>query len=294
MKNNSRAYQVVNNETLHVSILQEITKKVGNIKNYERLAKGLTNTLFLLENEENKKFIVKVFSNIQGLLPHREQEVYLNNLLMQQGLTAELLLHNNEFFLFSYLAGQNLTVTMLNKNTLEQINNIVNIINNININSYSFFQRNFLQTAMAYVQPLPKELKNSYEVSSTLELLEKTLNYIHKEFPLELAFCHNDYNLNNFILDSTNKLFVIDFEYAAINDIYFEYAGLRFMLGERIQNFISIYQKPISIKKLEPYTVLLDCLSILWCYLMFSQHQVNPKPNYLAWAKQVHGNLFTK
>ncbi|UQY80297.1 phosphotransferase [Candidatus Hepatincola sp. Av] len=282
------------NQILNSTILKQITTKVGSITKVQRLDKGLTNTLFVLENESNTKFIVKILSNIQGLLPNRHQEVYLNKLLWQKGLTAELLLYTNDFFLFSYLTGQNLTAKMLNKNILEQLNSIVNIINSTNLKSYKFFQRDFLQTARAYIQPLPDDLKNSQQVSSTLQLLKETVLYINKEFPLELALCHNDYNLNNFIVTPLNKLLVIDFEYAAINDIYFEYAGLNFMLGREIQNFISIHQNPIDIKKLKQYTVLLDCLSILWCYLMFVQHQVTPKPNYLAWANKVHADLFSK
>lgn len=144
------------------------------------------------------------------------------------------------------------------------------------------------------MQPLTEELKNSQVVSSTLQLLEKTLICIGKEFPKELALCHNDYNLNNLLLDVRGKLLVIDFEYAAINDIYFEYAGLQFMLGERLQTFIELQQKPINIEKLKKYSIILDCLSILWCYLMFVQAKVIPKPNYLAFAKKVHTNLFSK
>ena len=53
----------------------------------------------------------------------------------------------------------------------------------------------------------------------------KELNQFISHMQLETKLCHNDFQQLNVLVDSSNKFYVIDFEYASLNYIYYDIAN---------------------------------------------------------------------
>ena len=83
-----------------------------------------------------------------------------------------------------------------------------------------------LANALKQLHSIP--IQKSYSILSHLknqstklkELLSKA-----KQYSSNIAICHNDLNQNN-ILWQEDRVYLIDFDFAGVNDIYFDIAGV--------------------------------------------------------------------
>lgn len=98
--------------------------------------------------------------------------------------------------------------------------------------------------------------------------------HILKEHPIENVLCHNDLNPKNVIFSEDVKL--IDWEYAALNDRYFDLAAVsvEFKLSTQEENyFLKNYfgsEEVFSIDKLNAYKTIYSVLCKQW----FEEHGV--------------------
>jgi len=87
-----------------------------------------------------------------------------------------------------------------------------------------------------------------------------------------LKLCHNDLNHSNFV--SGNNLFILDWEYASLNDPYFDLATIieyHQLSDSKIEEFINHYSQnseSVDIKKLDQWRQLTDYLSIFWLMML--------------------------
>ena len=115
-----------------------------------------------------------------------------------------------------------------------------------------------LANALKQLHSIP--IQKSYSILSHLknqstklkELLSKA-----KQYSSNMAICHNDLNQNN-VLWQEDRVYLIDFDFAGVNDIYFDIAGviLEFELDAKTKNiFLEAYFNDLSydIPKLELY-----------------------------------------
>ena len=105
--------------------------------------------------------------------------------------------------------------------------------------------------------PIKLEYKND-EVYQAFETLE--------QYPEEYVLCHNDLNPKNIFFTNDAKL--IDFEYAGVNDKYFDLACVcvEFALDNKIEKiFLDAYfESRYYPKKLEAYKVVYKALVEEW------------------------------
>ncbi|MDC3191121.1 phosphotransferase [Pseudoalteromonas elyakovii] len=105
------------------------------------------------------------------------------------------------------------------------------------------------------------------------ELIKQSLAYIASA-PKDMGFCHNDLVKENIIVNETG-MFLIDFEYAKSNDVYFDLAALvvSFALNDEQQlALLKRYQALVcehhefylSIEKLAAFHALFLLLCICW------------------------------
>ena len=88
-----------------------------------------------------------------------------------------------------------------------------------------------------------------------------------KKYPKEYVLCHNDLNPQNIFFNAGVKL--IDWEYAGVNDRYFDLACVcvEFKLSEEMQEaFLEAYFSgdEVLLKKLEAYKVIYTALCEEW------------------------------
>jgi len=164
----------------------------------------------------------------------REFEWKVQNLAFKEGITAEPLVFDREngFMVFAFLDGVHKTT--LDTDGLKNLAKILRTLHNIHIDA----------------QPIKLEID-----SSSMD-----------NYPKEYVLCHNDLNPKNIFFSEDIKF--IDWEYAGVNDRYFDVACIcvEFDLGDEMQElFLGAYfEDEYSLEKLEAYKVVYRTLCDEW------------------------------
>lgn len=122
--------------------------------------------------------------------------------------------------------------------------------------------------------------------------MDKWMKYLFKKYPKILVPCHIDPKLNNF-LKKDKQLFLIDWEYSGMSDLYFELAN--FTLTNNLNNeeeeiFIKTYCRVSSIKFIkEKYLLYKFATDYLWIYWHLIKCQQNSMIEYneMSWNKRL-------
>lgn len=206
----------------------------------------------LLENQGycNENYLVIVSDTkyiVRKLLRDdvdRELEWKVQRLAYDAGITAEPLVFDREqgFMVFAFLEGEHRD--KLDKDDVRHLAKILKKLHTIKVNH----------------EPINLEIKN--QTKEAIKAFETIENY-----PKEYVLCHNDLNLRNIFFSNDIKL--IDWEYAGVNDRYFDLACVcvEFALEDEMQDlFLKIYfqEKYFVLEKLEAYKVVYEALCKEW------------------------------
>jgi len=157
----------------------------------------------------------------------------VQNLAFEKGITAEPLVFDskNGFMVFSFLEGEH--KSQLDENAIKLLAKTLQKLHNIPIDSEPIK----LQTDTSIVECYLKEY----------------------------VLCHNDLNPQNIFFDNIK---FIDWEYAGVNDRYFDVASVcvEFKLNEEMQKlFVEAYfEGDYNLKKLEVYKIIYKTLCEEW------------------------------
>jgi len=164
----------------------------------------------------------------------RAFEWQVQNLAFEKGITAEPLVFDsqNGFMLFLFLEGEH-------KGKLDK----------------------------SELKILAKTLQKLHSVTIEAEPIElQTDTSIIECYPKEYVLCHNDLNPQNVFFSDDIKF--IDWEYAGVNDRYFDVACVcvEFRLYEKMQKvFLEAYfEGEYNVEKLEAYKILYKILCEEW------------------------------
>ena len=165
----------------------------------------------------------------------RDFEWKVQNLAYEQGITAELLVFDrkNGFMVFKFLEGEHKSKLELGE--LKLLAQTLQKLHSINIDAK------------------PIELQTD---SSGID-----------EYPKEYVLCHNDLNPQNIFFSDDVKF--IDWEYAGVNDRYFDLACVCVEFGlevEMVEVFLEAYfdDENYSLEKLEAYKIIYKALCEEW------------------------------
>ena len=170
-------------------------------------------------------------------------EWHLLGLAFARGITAEPLVYDasNGFMVFSFLEGVHKDIL-----TIEEVKLLAETLKNLH----------GIQISNAPIS-IKIKYKNDH-VSQAFETIE--------QYPGEYVLCHNDLNPKNIFF--TNDVKLIDFEYAGVNDKYFDLACVcvEFSLDNKIQKiFLDAYfESRYNLKKLDAYKVVYKALVDEW------------------------------
>jgi len=201
---------------------------------------GYCNENYLLV-ADNQKFIARklIRTDIDRSFEYKVQQ-----LAFEKGITAETLLFDeeNDFMIFEFLEG--IHKSKLEKKDLKHIAGTLHMLHSIKVDS------------------VPMELYIENKTDETRNAFECIANY-----PNELVFCHNDLNPKNIFF--TDEVKFIDFEYAGVNDKYFDLACIcvEFGLDEKMQDiFLNAYfeNEKREDKKVEAYKTIYIALCKQW------------------------------
>jgi aminoglycoside phosphotransferase (APT) family kinase protein len=200
---------------------------------------GHSNESYLLVVDGRKYIVRKLLLDEVD----RDFEWKVHNLAFGEGITAEPLFFDEElgFMVFEFLEGKH--QTELNEEQLLHLARTLQKLHSIDIDA----------------QPIELNVKDK-----TKDVLQafKTIN----TYPKENVLCHNDLNPKNLLwLDGVK---FIDWEYARVNDKYFDLACVcvEFNLDAKMQGvFLDVYFSNVyELEKLEAYKVLYSALYEEW------------------------------
>lgn len=108
-----------------------------------------------------------------------------------------------------------------------------------------------------------------YMKHNTLDEMQTLLfkSLVIKYDDADKVFCHHDINEGNVIFDQNlDKIHFIDYEWARLDDIYFEYASI--CLNKKVDENWIISKLDLDKTKLLHYKYMHLCMSHMWCNYM--------------------------
>ncbi|RUM67340.1 MAG: hypothetical protein DSZ06_01420 [Sulfurospirillum sp.] len=211
-------------------------KYLHNLSKYSH--QGICNEIFISQ-EDNHQYVVK------KLLNTKTDHKYSASIQQKASLfkiAPKILAKDKEFLIMQFIEGSH--KQKLRREDIRQIIILLKKFHKI--------------TSKAKRVNLKKLLKQKdYHL----------LKYLNK-FPKNMAVVHSDLNYKNIIF-AKNRVYLIDFEYSSINDIYFDLASIcvEFRLNNLEQRYLLgqyFKQKRANYKKLELYKDIYKRVVDVW------------------------------
>lgn len=199
---------------VHAKALEEINPNLAIIS---RFSGGMSNFTYLVEDSStNEKFVFRYPGDGAYNFVDYKNEYKALQEGFKLGLTSETIYFDPEsgIKIAKYVEGDNLIGTDLDYTAVRDYLKKFHGGNFRNLVSYDHFGR------LAKYEQLHNNVSEQYPLLKTYfeELYNQTLGqYVNKP-------CHNDSQLANFIRTTDDQLFLVDFEYVAINDPIYDIA----------------------------------------------------------------------
>lgn len=197
----------------HLKVLQAIEPELSVVKRFKG---GMSNFTYLVQNDStDEKFVFRYPGNGAGNFVNYEHEEIALNEAFKLGLTSETIFFDSltGVKLAKYVDGENFIDGEIDYQLAYEYMKKFHNSNFENLAPYDHFGR------LTKYEALHSNHKEQYDELKAFftDIYETCLvNYIGKP-------CHNDSQLANFI-KSGDEVFLVDFEYAALNDPIYDYA----------------------------------------------------------------------
>ena len=246
--------------------IEKLLSKEEEIVSVERLG-GMTNNNYLVETT-NRKFIVKFFGKGTEKLINRIAEK--NNLEKLRDLELDV-----ENYIFDINEGIKVNEYIENATTFDA--------------HYIKTKNKEVAAILRKVHGSGKELEGEFKIFDEIkkyeDLIQGEIKYAYydkirdkvfglqshlEEIGIDRKSCHIDLVPENFIEDENGRVYLIDWEYSAMNDPMWDLAALfiesNYRKSEEGDFFKYYYSEktPVSIAKIMIYKILQDFLWSLW------------------------------
>lgn len=237
-----------------------------NILSCERLHSGLSNDNFLVR-ADHSAYLLKCYRDHWPQVGLAAQATFSAQQVCPEPMWTD---KANRLAIFEYIEGD----IAKGRYTVKLINKLV-----------SLHQHTVITEPMDIKYELDY-YRNTALYQSYQQIVEVSLEYIYSQ-PRDNGFCHNDLVKEN-IITNPSGMYLIDFEYAKSNDVYFDLAALvvsfELSLKQKVA-LLNTYQRSLpkgqpfnfSIEKLKHYQVVFLVLCICW----YHERGVNEKVELL-------------
>lgn len=221
----------------------------NNIKEIAVINAGLTNVSFKFKGN-GTEYVYRHPGGTANNLINRETEIYIQQLAKDIGIDTSFITMSEDGWKLSYCI-QNLTSCDFRKNPqqlqqgLEQLRKLHNVpvAENTGVKDFDNLQESLKLMRIASLTKgnLLTEFTEEIEKATRLD---KYLKDDAKRLGISRCYCHNDIYEPNFLATESGDLYLIDWEYAGINDPANDLAGLysRYDYTEdQIEYFIKEY-----------------------------------------------------
>jgi len=192
-----------------------------------RLKGGITNELYLVEDNEGKLYKVRIPGKKTELFIDREAEIKNLKALEITGITPKLYEYkeDTQISIIEFISGKVAKKEdFKDPKVREKAVKAIKTIHNSNVKLYNTF--NIFREIERYnnlLKAYDKAILSDYPVNEMLEIVKNIEAEVHKDEPIKLVPCHNDLLPENFIFVD-EKVYIIDWEYAGMNDPCFDIA----------------------------------------------------------------------
>ncbi len=198
----------------HIAALESIDT---NLQLVHRFKGGMSNFTYLVEDKITKeKFVFRYPGDgANNFVNYQNEKVALDE-AFKLGLTTETIYFDTEtgIKLAKFVEGQNLVEAGIDFKKASDYLKKFHSSNFRKLKPYDHFKR-----LESYETLHTNEVEQYVELKAYFTNLYET---ILKQYAIKP--CHNDSQLANFILREDGELFLVDFEYAAINDPIYDFA----------------------------------------------------------------------
>lgn len=257
-------------------IKKEYKKEIISIS---ELKEGITNTSFLINNEEVIRLGNKTSDPFYSALV--EQKVI--NLLNEKDFSENVTYFNplTKTKISTYIPN---TTRLKNKASNGQIKLVADTL-------FKLHKMNLLVDKtfdpFSRIEFYKKQVKEPLNEEKEFDIINKA-KIIYLNSPI--CLCHNDLVKGNLLFDK-NKLILIDYEYACDNSIYFDLASFlnenNIYSKAKIIKFLHRYFKnKFDLIELNRIFIFMGIHSILWYYWALYTYQSNHQDIFLMIAKQ--------
>lgn len=218
---------------------------------------GFNNISYFLKTSK-KSYIIRVFKSNDSVNISRQFEFDTQKKAYKKNISSKPIFLNNEFMIYEYQKG--IHKSKLTSNDIKKLAKKIKKLHKIKVKSKTYD----LKSDLLNYKNILKDKKNKTLIIESLRSLKKL-----KRLKKELVLTHHDLNPKNIIF-TKNDIKIIDWEYAGVNDAFFDLASIcvEFNLNKTKEKILlHYYLKKITLnhqKKLEYFKVIYKNLCTLW------------------------------
>ena len=224
-----------------IEIIENILKvNKKNIHNIHTLKKGMTNRSFIF-TVNNKRYIMRIPGEGTDKLIDRREEYDVYQRVKKEPYTETILYLNpdNGYKISEFLENTRNS----DSNNVQDVKESMNVLRKFHSQNYQVDHTFDIWKQIDFYESLRKTASAYRDYEEIKDRVLKLKPFIEDNVT-KWSLCHIDANYDNFLIDQNNNVFLIDWEYAGMQDpdldiaMYAIYAGYT---KEKIDQLINIY-----------------------------------------------------
>ena len=224
-----------------IEIIENILKvNKKDIHNIHTLKKGMTNRSFIF-TVNNKRYIMRIPGEGTDKLIDRREEYDVYQRVKKEPYTETILYLNpdNGYKISEFLENTRNS----DSNNVQDVKESMNVLRKFHSQNYQVDHTFDIWKQIDFYESLRKTASAYRDYEEIKDRVLKLKPFIDDNVT-KWSLCHIDANYDNFLIDQNNNVFLIDWEYAGMQDpdldiaMYAIYAGYT---KEKIEQLINIY-----------------------------------------------------
>ena len=224
-----------------IEIIEDILKvNKKDIHNIHTLKKGMTNRSFIF-TVNNKRYIMRIPGEGTDKLIDRKEEYDVYQRVKKEPYTETILYLNpdNGYKISEFLENTRNS----DSNNVQDVKESMNVLRKFHKQNYQVNHTFDIWKQIDFYESLRKTASAYRDYEEIKDRVLKLKPFIDDNVT-KWSLCHIDANYDNFLIDQNNNVFLIDWEYAGMQDpdldiaMYAIYAGYT---KEKIDQLINIY-----------------------------------------------------
>lgn len=224
-----------------IEIIEDILKvNKKDIHNIHTLKKGMTNRSFIF-TVNNKRYIMRIPGEGTDKLIDRKEEYDVYQRVKKEPYTEKILYLNpdNGYKISEFLENTRNS----DSNNVQDVKESMNVLRKFHSQNYQVDHTFDIWKQIDFYESLRKTASAYRDYEEIKGWVLKLKPFIEDNVT-KWSLCHIDANYDNFLIDQNNNVFLIDWEYAGMQDpdldiaMYAIYAGYT---KEKIDQLINIY-----------------------------------------------------